>query len=164
MRYYSTTHRSTDDEDRERKRESSKRMTMCPYMNARIQTSCNDIGRRIFFQKKIDRPRRPAKTPRRRQGQRPLAQKSPYRLPSHRTSTKPSGGRGAIGAKDRLRRRQKNDVLASVGFTPCRGGAKRHRTPPTSKAKQPCLQTQRNTSVLSHIHDTDDTNDAQSIR
>ena len=24
---------------------------MCPYMNARIQTSCNDIGRRIFFPK-----------------------------------------------------------------------------------------------------------------
>ena len=48
-------------------------MTMCPHMNARIQTSCNDIGRRIFFQKKIDRPRRPAKTPRRRQGRKAAA-------------------------------------------------------------------------------------------
>ena len=29
----------------------------------------------------------------------------------------------------------------------------RHTGPPTWKAKQPCLQTQRNTSILSQIHD-----------
>ena len=67
-------------------------------------------------------PCRPAKTPRRRptkdEGQR-QAQKSPYRPPSHRTSAKPSGGRGVRGANGR-RRRKKDDVLASMRFTPRR--------------------------------------------
>ena len=33
------------------------------------------------------------------------------------------------------------------------GAARRPRTSDTKSKKQPCLQTQRNTSILSHIHD-----------
>ena len=47
--------------------------------------------------KKLNDPCHPAKTPRRRKEAR-LAQKPPHRPPSHRTSTKPSGGRVATGA------------------------------------------------------------------
>ena len=58
--------------------------------------------------RKLEWPCRPAKTPRCRRRARPTqAQKSPHRPPSHRTSTKPSGGRGVTGAKTpRARQRQ----------------------------------------------------------
>ena len=64
--------------------------------------------------KKIEWPCRPAKTPRRRTAARP-AQKPPHRPPSHRTSTKPSGGRGATGARP-TRTEKKDHELPNFGF------------------------------------------------
>ena len=46
-------------------------------------------------------------------------QKSPHRPPSHRTSTKPSGGRGVTGAKPAAASKAKKDgVVANVGVPP----------------------------------------------
>ena len=113
-------HGSRDDEGIEREGERRENENVSLHENPRVLTSSNDTGRWKFPINKLNDlvalPKRPA-AGQRTEGAAEV-QKSPHRPPSHRTSTKPSGGRGAIGANDRLRRRKKNDVLASVGFTP----------------------------------------------
>ena len=109
-------HGSKDDEDIEREGERRENENVSLHENPRVLTSSNDTGRWKFPINKLNDlvalPKRPAA------GQRRAAevQKSPHRPPSHRTSTKPSGGRGVTGAKPAAASKAKKDgVVGRIG-------------------------------------------------